>query len=136
VRYLNAIDRDMNPAEHYIYNQPEPYKGILMHLQMMIETTLLGVELKFKWNIPCFYIGKSPICYLNANHKKKFVDIAFWNSAHLTKHLNVLVSENRKVVRSLRYTTLEEIDNDILVDVLQDAYSVRKNGFYKQKDLL
>ncbi|MBU2899909.1 DUF1801 domain-containing protein [Maribacter dokdonensis] len=126
----------MNPAEHYIYNQPEPYKGILMHLQMMIETTLPGVELKFKWNIPCFYIGKSPICYLNANHKKKFVDIAFWNSAHLTKHLTVLVSENRKVVRSLRYTTLEEIDNDVLVDVLQDAYSVRKNGFYKQKDLL
>ncbi|PHN94187.1 2-dehydro-3-deoxyphosphooctonate aldolase [Maribacter sp. 6B07] len=124
----------MNPAEHYIYNQPEPYKGILMHLQMMIETTLPGVELKFKWNIPCFYIGKSPICYLNANHKKKFVDIAFWNSTHLTKHLNVLVSENRKVVRSLRYTTLEEIDNDILVDVLQDAYSVRKNGFYKRED--
>ena len=136
MRYLNAIDIDMNPADHYIYNQPEPYKGILMHLQMMIETTLPGVELKFKWNIPCFYIGKSPICYLNANHKKKFVDIAFWNSAHLTKHLNVLVSENRKVVRSLRYTTLEEIDNDILVDVLQDAYSIRKNGFYKQKDLL
>ena len=136
MRYLNAIDRDMNPAEHYIYNQPEPYKGILMHLQMMIETTLPGVELKFKWNIPCFYIGKSPICYLNANYKKKFVDIAFWNSAHLTKNLNVLVSENRKVVRSLRYTTLEEIDNDILVDVLQDAYSIRKNGFYKQKDLL
>ena len=73
---------------------------------------------------------------LNKNNKKKFVDIAFWNSAPLTKHLNVLVSENRKVVRSLRYTTLEEIDNDILVDVLQDAYSVRKNGFYKQKDLL
>jgi len=136
VRYLNAIDIDMNPAENYIFNQPEPYKGILMHLHMMIETTLPDIEMKFKWNIPCFYIGKSPICYLNANHKKKFVDIAFWNSAHLTKHLNELISENRKVVRSLRYSTLEGIDNDILIDVLKDAYSVRKNGFYKQKDLL
>ncbi len=135
MRYLNAIDIDMNPAENYIFNQPEPYKGILMHLQMMIETTLPDVEMKFKWNIPCCYIGKSPICYLNSNHKKKFVDIAFWNSAHLTKHLNVLISENRKVVRSLRYSTLEGIDNDILIDVLKDAYSVRKNGFYKQKDI-
>tara|TARA_R110002074_G_scaffold393815_1_gene580702 strand:- start:3063 stop:3443 length:381 start_codon:yes stop_codon:yes gene_type:complete len=125
----------MNPAENYILNQPEPYRSILLHLQMMIESTLPEVELKYKWNIPCFYIGKSPICYLNASHKKQFVDIAFWNSAHLTKHLTVLISEKRKVVRSLRYFTLEDIDNAILTDVLKDAYSVRQNGFYKREDL-
>lgn len=125
----------MKPAEEYILNQAEPYRGILIHLQMQIELTLPEVELKYKWNIPCFYIGKSPICYLNASHKKQFVDIAFWNSAHLTKHLNVLISEKRKVVRSLRYSTLEEIDDHILIDVLKDAYSVRQNGFYKRKDL-
>ena len=125
----------MKPAEEYILNQPEPYRSILLHLKNQIELTLPEVELKYKWNIPCFYIGKSPICYLNASHKKQFVDIAFWNSAHLTKHLNVLISEKRKVVRSLRYATLEEIDNNILTDVLKDAYSVRQNGFYKRKDL-
>tara|TARA_R110000744_G_scaffold134959_1_gene244293 strand:- start:2 stop:382 length:381 start_codon:yes stop_codon:yes gene_type:complete len=125
----------MNPAENYILNQPEPYRSILLHLQMMIESTLPEVELKYKWNIPCFYIGKSPICYLNASHKKQFVDIAFWNSARLTKHLTVLISEKRKVVRSLRYFTLEDINNAILTDVLKDAYSVRQNGFYKREDL-
>mgnify|MGYP003667320036 FL=1 len=125
----------MKPAEVYILNQPEPYRSILLHLQMMIESTLPQVELKYKWNIPCFYIGKSPICYLNASHKKQFVDIAFWNSTHLTKLLNVLISEKRKVVRSLRYATLEEIDNNILTDVLKDAYSVRQNGFYKRENL-
>ena len=125
----------MKPAEEYILNQPEPYRSILLHLKNQIELTLPEVELKYKWNIPCFYIGKSPICYLNASHKKQFVDIAFWNSAHLTKHLNVLISEKRKVVRSLRYATLEEIDNNILTDVLKDAYSVRQNGFYKRENL-
>lgn len=125
----------MKPAEEYILNQPELYRSILLHLKMQIELTLPEVELKYKWNIPCFYIGKSPICYLNASHKKQFVDIAFWNSTHLTKHLNVLISEKRKVVRSLRYATLEEIDNNILTDVLKDAYSVRQNGFYKREDL-
>jgi len=125
----------MNPAENYILNQPEPYRSIVLHLKMMIELTLPEVELKYKWNIPCFYIGKSAICYLNVSQKKQFVDIAFWNSAHLTKHLNVLISENRKVVRSLRYSTLEEIDDQILTDVLKDAYSVRINGFYKREDL-
>ena len=125
----------MNPAEQYILNQPEPYRDILMHLKMQIEHTLPEVTLKYKWNIPCFYVDKSPICYLNASHKKQFVDIAFWNSSHLTKHLDVLVSEKRKVVRSLRYSSLEEINDTILIAVLKDAYSVRKNGFYKRKDL-
>ena len=125
----------MNPAEQYILNQPEPYRDILMHLKMQIEHTLPEVTLKYKWNIPCFYVDKSPICYLNASHKKQFVDIAFWNSSHLTKHLDVLVSEKRKVVRSLRYSSLEEINDTILITVLKDAYSVRKNGFYKRKDL-
>ncbi len=125
----------MRPAENYILNQQEPYRGILLHLQLMIETTLPEVELKFKWNIPCFYIGKSAICYMNVSHKKKFVDLGFWNSANLTKHLDILVSEKRKVVRSLRYSTLEEIDDKILTDVLKNAYAVRQNGFYKQKDI-
>lgn len=91
-----------------------------MHLKNQIELTLPEVELKYKWNIPCFYIGKSPICYLNASHKKQFVDIAF-------SEISTFVT--------LRYATLEEIDNNILTDVLKDAYSVRQNGFYKREDL-
>ncbi len=125
----------MNPAEDYILKQPEPYRSIVLHVQMIIERTLPEVELKYKWNLPCFYMGRSPICYLNVSEKKQFVDVGFWNSAHLTKHLNVLVSEKRKVVRSLRYTSLEDVDNKVLMDVLKDAFSVRNNGFYKRKDL-
>lgn len=125
----------MNPAEDYILKQPEPYRSIVLHVQMIIERTLPEVELKYKWNLPCFYMGRSPICYLNVSEKKQFVDVGFWNSAHLTKHLNVLVSEKRKVVRSLRYTSLEDVDNKILMDVLKDAFSVRNDGFYKRKDL-
>lgn len=73
---------------------------------------------------------------MNVSHKKKFVDLGFWYSPHLTKHLDVLVSEKRKVVRSLRYSTLEEIDNKILTEVLKCLRrAVRQNGFYKQKDV-
>lgn len=125
----------MNPAENYILNQPEPYRSIVLHVQFIIERTLPDVELKYKWSIPCFYIGKSPICYINVSQKKQYVDVGFWNSAHLSKHLDVLVSEKRKVVRSLRYASLAEIDDRVLIDVLNDAFSVRNNGFYKRKDL-
>jgi len=125
----------MKPAEEYILNQSEPYRSIVLHLQMVIERTLPNVELKYKWNIPCFYVGKSPIGYVNVSQKKHFVDLGFWNSAHLTKHLDILVSEKRKVVRSLRYTSLEDVDDVVLTDVLKEAFSVRNNGFYKRKDL-
>ncbi|GMN10841.1 hypothetical protein MTsPCn9_29950 [Croceitalea sp. MTPC9] len=123
----------MNPAEEYILSQPEPYRSILLHLKAVIEATIDNAEMKFKWNIPCFYDGKSPICYLNASPKKNFVDIAFWNSAHLTKHVELMVTEKRKVVKSLRYSTLEGINDEVLIAVLQEAYSLKKKGFYKKK---
>lgn len=124
----------MNPAEDYILNQPEPYRGILLHLKSIVEIVIPEVELKYKWKIPCFYVDKSPICYLNVAAKKNYVDVGFWNSAHLTKHLDKMVAENRKVVKSLRYKTLAEIDDAILTAVLQDAYAVRGEGFYKKSD--
>ena len=125
----------MKPAEEYILNQPEPYRSILLHLQVVIEHAIPEVDLKYKWNIPCFYVDKSPICYINVSHKKQYVDVGFWNSVYLTKHLDKMVSEKRKVVRSLRYEILEEIDDLVLEEVLKDAYSVRKNGFYRREDL-
>lgn len=122
----------MNPAEEYILNQPEPYRSILMHIQVMIEHTIPEVELKYKWRIPCYYHGQTPICYLNASHKKQFVDIGFWHAAYLSKYDDHLVSENRKVVKSLRYFSLEEINDDILVDILKEAEKQKGKSFYNK----
>jgi len=122
----------MNPAEEYIFNQKEPFRSIILHLRAVIEATLPEVDMKYKWGIPCFYSGKQPICYVNAVAKKGYVDIGFWNSAHLTKHIELMVTKDRKVVRSLRYSTLEEINDEVLIDVLQEAYSLKEKGFYKR----
>ena len=122
----------MNPAEEYILSQKEPFRSILLHIKTITEATILDVELKYKWRMPCFYVGKSPICYLNVSSKGNYVDVGFWNSAHLTKHLDQMVSEKRKVVRSLRYGTLEEINDKVLIEVLQEANSLKSKGFYKR----
>ena len=122
----------MNPAEEYILNQTEPFRGILLHLKAMIEAVIPDVHMKYKWGIPCFYSEKHPICYLNASQKGKYVDIAFWNSAHLTKHIELMNSEKRKVVKSFRYFSLEEIKNEVLVDVLEEVHSLKHKGFYKR----
>ena len=120
----------MNPAEAHILDQQEPFRSILLHLKAVIETVIPEVDMKYKWRIPCFFAGKQPICYLNTVPKKGFVDIAFWNSAYLTKHIELMVAENRKVVKSLRYYSLEEIDDTVLKDVLQESYALRAKGFY------
>ncbi|MGK0211575.1 MAG: hypothetical protein ACI9D4_001906, partial [Polaribacter sp.] len=42
----------MNPAEDYIINQPEPYRSILLDLQILVESTLPEIELLYKYRIP------------------------------------------------------------------------------------
>jgi hypothetical protein len=65
------------------------------------------------------------------NQSKNFVDLVFWHGAHLTQHTEILVSEGRKHMKSLRYKTLEEIDQQILIEVLLEAHSVSDRKYYK-----
>lgn len=122
----------MKPAEAYILDQPEPFKSILLHLQILIETNFPEVDLQFKWKIPFYVLEGKPFCYLNPSKKKGYVDVAFWVSAHLTKYNNHLISENRKVVKSLRYFSLEDINEEILLSVLEEAFQLKDKGFYKR----
>ena len=121
----------MNPAETYILKQPEPYKSILLHLQVLAEHALPEAELFYKWRIPCYYIGRTPICYLNQS--KDYVDVGIWHSAHLSKKWDkVLISENRKVVKSLRYKTLADIDDQTFITILKEVETLKDEGFYKR----
>lgn len=119
----------MNPAEAYILKQEEPYRSILMHLQSMIEREIPDVDLKYKYKIPFYYIEGRPFCYLNQS--KDYVDLGFWNAAHLTVYREHMVKAGRKIMRSLRYVNLEEVDDHVLLAVLKDAYNVRNRKFYK-----
>ncbi|WP_299670181.1 DUF1801 domain-containing protein [uncultured Polaribacter sp.] len=123
----------MKPAEAYILKQPEPFKSILLHLQILIETNFPEVDLQFKWKIPFYYLHGKPFCYLNPSKKKGYVDVAFWVSAHLKKYNEFLISENRKVVKSLRYSAIEDINEKVLLAVLKEAHLLKDKGFYKRK---
>ncbi len=119
----------MNPAEEYILQQAEPFRSILLHLQSVIELTVPGIDLKYKYKIPFYYIEGRPFCYLNQS--KDYVDLGFWNASHLSVHLEHMTTAGRKIMRSLRYKSLEEINDEILVEILEDAYTVRDKKFYK-----
>jgi len=119
----------MKPAEAYILKQDEPYRSILLHLQAIITCTFTEAELKYKWHLPCYYLDGRPICYLNQS--KNYVDLGFWHAAHLTSHTQYLVADKRKVVRSLRYTSVEAIDDVVAIAVLKAVAEFKNTSFLK-----
>ncbi|WP_298513997.1 DUF1801 domain-containing protein [uncultured Kordia sp.] len=113
----------MNPAETYILEQPEPYKSILLEIQVLMEHVVPEVELKYKYRIPFYYYKGKPFCYLNASHKKKFVDVGIVKGGEIHIHKEYLVTEKRKVMASLRYTTVNDINDNIFFEVIKKAAS-------------
>nr|WP_315169785.1 DUF1801 domain-containing protein [uncultured Flavobacterium sp.] len=111
----------MKPAEAYIFNQPHLYQSIILYLHQVILQQLPESEMLFKWGIPYVYYKKKPFCYLAPNHKKGFVDLGFAKGFQLQRNQSELVDEKRNTVKSLRYTSLENIDHDVLLDVLAEA---------------
>lgn len=111
----------MKPTEVYILNQPEKYQDMMLHVLSVMEQELSQSELLFKWGIPYVYYKKKPFCYLAPNHKKGYLDVGFAKGFELKRNREVLVAENRNTVKSLRYFTIESINNEILIDVIKEA---------------
>jgi len=122
----------MNPAEQYILNQPEYFRAILLHLQILVAHTLPEIELKYKYKIPFYYLKGKPFCYFNASHKKQFVDVGFVKGPQIKIHQEHQITEKRKKMMSLRYTSLVAIYNNVFIDVLKAAselYLNKTNSF-------
>jgi len=122
----------MKPAEEYILHQPEPFKSILLHLQLLIEHNFPDVDLQFKWKIPFYMLDEKPFCYLNPSKKKGYVDVCFYGKGELSKYNELIISEGRKIVRSLRYTSIEDIDGEVLVFVLKEISMCKEKGFWRK----
>ena len=114
----------MKPTEEYILRQPKILQEVLLHLISVFERKIPELELLFKWGIPYFYYRKKPFCYLAPNHKKGFVDAGFARGFQLKRNQNFLIDEKRNTVKSLRYFSLESINNTILEDVIREARSL------------
>ena len=111
----------MKPTEVYILSQPEKYQAMILHVISVVEHELGTCALLFKWGIPYLYYKKKPFCYLAPNHKKGFLDVGFAKGFELKRNQEVLIDENRNTVKSLRFFSIEEIDNEVLIDVISEA---------------
>lgn len=112
----------MKPAEAYILEQEEPFREILLQLQALIEKAVPDASLRYKYRIPFYYLNEKPFCYLNQSGN--YVDLGLVHGDRLTGHTERMVSQGRKMVRSLRYEQPEAIDYNVLKDVLAEAMMV------------
>jgi len=111
----------LKPVDAYILQQPDVQRQILMHVIAVISKKLPTAELLFKYGVPYFYFRKKQFCYLAVNVKKGFVDVGFAKGYQLKANQNVLVGENRNTVKSLRYFSIETINQTILEAVIDEA---------------
>ncbi|MGV3697882.1 DUF1801 domain-containing protein [Flavobacterium sp.] len=114
----------MKPADVYILNQPEKYRNMLFHIIAVVENTMPEAVLEYKWKIPFFYYKKKPFCFLNVSHKRNYVDVVFSKGFKLQNNQEFLIGDGRNTYKSLRYSTLEEIDNTVLISVIEEAKSL------------
>jgi len=117
----------LNPAEAYILKQAEPYKSILLQLQAIIEAIAPNTELLYKWRIPFYYCNGIPLCYLNQS--KDYVDLAFWHGERLYNYREHFVTTNRKSVTSLRYKSIDDIDDEVIIYVIEKQLEINTNPF-------
>lgn len=117
----------MKPAEAYILNQKEPYRSILLQLQSIIEAVAPNVQLLYKWRIPFYYCNIIPLCFLNQS--RDYVDLGFWHFEKMDQYTNCFVATKRKSVRSLRYKSVDDINDDVVVYVIHKQLEINSNPF-------
>lgn len=114
----------MKPIDEYISKLPSDYQHMVIHLIEVIKRELPEAEVLYKWGIPFMYYKQKPFCYVSPNLKSKYVDLGFVKGYLLLRNQEVLNGSNRKLVKSLRFTCLEAIDNALIIDVLNEAKSL------------
>ena len=112
----------MKPIDEYFLSQNEPYQSIMLYVRRVILNTLPEVEERYSYKIPFYNIGKKPMIYLNILKGKDYVDVAFVQGILLEEQFPVLKDDNkRKQVRSIQLKTLEDLDQENFVKLLQAA---------------
>lgn len=114
----------MKPAEAYILSKPEPFKSVLLELQVLIAHTAPEAELLYKWNLPFYYLNGKMFCFLN--FRKRFVDLSFiYGNELIDQDKHLIAGEGRKRLRSLRFDTTEAIDAEVVISFLEQAKKLR-----------
>lgn len=108
----------MNPSLDYIESVPEDQKTMMFYLYDLFMQAD-GVRSKLSYGLPFFY-GNRWICYLNPGANGE-VEVGFPRGHELANLNGLLQSRGRKMVKSVVYSSLEDIDEHALLESLAEA---------------
>jgi hypothetical protein len=120
----------MNASEKYIEDAPEKYRETLYVLREIILNSSPFIEEKIAYTVP-FFKHFGMLCYIA--HGKRGVEVGFWRGNELSNEQGALTSDERKIVRSLVYQKVEDIDEQILMEVLQEAMMLNEEKLKEKK---
>jgi uncharacterized protein YdhG (YjbR/CyaY superfamily) len=100
-------------VDEYIDRQKSPLKEILQKVREIFRETLLNCEEKMAWGVPTFASGKF---YIAAMRNRVHVGFAI---AGLSKDEISLFEGNGKTMRHIKIPTLESIDENRLVELIE-----------------
>ena len=120
----------MTASEKYIEDAPEKYRETLCVLREIILNSSPFIEEKIAYTIP-FFKHFGMLCYIA--HGKRGVEVGFWRGNELSNEQGALTNDERKIVRSLVYQKVEDIDQQILMEILQEAMMLNEERFKTKK---
>jgi len=122
----------MSEVEDFIYEYDGSQRSILLYFHhLFIEE--LNLTCKIRYKIP-FYYGQSWICYLNPN-KKGGIELAFVRGNELSNNQHILESKGRKQVLSVEFKNVESVQNDLVMEIIQEALLLDETIPYASKNM-
>jgi hypothetical protein len=104
-------------VDRYIEKQVSPQKDILVEIRRIVHATLPDPDEKMRWGVPTFASGKFYIVAL-----KDYVNLGFAITG-LSKDEIKLFQGTGKTMRHIKINSLEDIDENKLVDLIELVYN-------------
>ncbi|MDF9799651.1 hypothetical protein OKW21_004914 [Catalinimonas alkaloidigena] len=120
----------MDAVDTFIQEKQGQQKLILRHLHNLL-TDNPGVSPKLRFKIP-FYYRKSWICYLNPV-KNEGIELVFLRANELSNEQGLLESRGRKQVKGVIFYKLNEIPEQAIHEVVQEALLLDESIPYSSK---
>jgi hypothetical protein len=109
----------------YIASLPSPQKEICQSLRELILENFPHMREEFKWNYPAYYYHGKRICLTGGF--KAHANIESFYGAHL-QDAQGRIGGVGKNTRHIKLKSLEEIDPNYLVDLLQQSIELSQAG--------
>ena len=116
----------MNEIEDFYFDKPEPTKGCLLALRQIILAQDANISETWKYGMPFFCYKKKMFCYFWFHKKYLSTYIGFVEGNKLD-HPDLLI-EKRSRMKIMLFDPNEDLPIDTIINILQTAIALYKNG--------